>query len=219
MLAGPAVNPANAGRVSHAWRTSQPQLVVIDDFLNPEALAELRRFCWGSTVWRRGYNEGYLGALLEYGFACPLIGQIADEMRQVFPAILGEHPLLYLWGFKYDGRLSGVKIHADSAAVNVNFWITADEANQEPQRGGLIVWDKAAPADWEFERYNANEKAVRDFLEQQGARPVTIPYRANRAVVFDSDLFHQTDTIRFKEGYCNRRINITLLYGWRGGKI
>jgi len=44
---------------------------------------------------------------------------------------------------------------------------------------------------------------------------MTIPYRANRAVIFDSDLFHQTDTIRFKPGYCNRRINVTLLYGER----
>ena len=46
-----------------------------------------------------------------------------------------------------------------------------------------------------------------------------MPYRSNRAVIFDSDLFHETDKISFQDGYCNRRINITLLYGWRGGKI
>jgi hypothetical protein len=44
---------------------------------------------------------------------------------------------------------------------------------------------------------------------------VTVPYRANRAVIFDSDLFHETDRIAFKDGYLNRRINITLLYGRR----
>ena len=48
------------------------------------------------------------------------------------------------------------------------------------------------------------------------ATSVTVPYRANRAVIFDSDLFHETDTIRFKDGYENRRINVTLLYGRRG---
>jgi hypothetical protein len=31
----------------------------------------------------------------------------------------------------------------------------------------------------------------------------------------DSDLFHKPDRIVFKEGYLNRRINITLLYGFR----
>jgi hypothetical protein len=44
-----------------------------------------------------------------------------------------------------------------------------------------------------------------------------VPYRANRAVIFDSDLFHETDVIHFKPGYENRRINVTLLYGRRQG--
>ncbi|HEY8253389.1 MAG TPA: hypothetical protein VIG39_02055, partial [Rhizomicrobium sp.] len=60
-----------------------------------------------------------------------------------------------------------------------------------------------------------DEGAIRRFLTEAGAKPVTIPYRANRAVIFDSDLFHQTDRLSFKEGYQNRRINVTLLYGER----
>jgi hypothetical protein len=43
-----------------------------------------------------------------------------------------------------------------------------------------------------------------------------VPHRANRALIFDSDLFHETDNIHFKDGYLNRRINITMLYGRRG---
>ena len=50
---------------------------------------------------------------------------------------------------------------------------------------------------------------------RSGAQPITIPYRCNRAVIFDSDLFHETDVISFAEGYENRRINVTLLYGRR----
>ncbi len=42
-----------------------------------------------------------------------------------------------------------------------------------------------------------------------------IPYRANRAVVFNSDLFHETDQFTFKDEHESRRINITLLYGHR----
>ena len=45
-----------------------------------------------------------------------------------------------------------------------------------------------------------------------------VPYRENRAVIFDSDLFHRTDTLRFKPGYENRRINVTMLFGRRAGK-
>ena len=42
--------------------------------------------------------------------------------------------------------------------------------------------------------------AIRHFLAEQGAKPITVPYRANRAVIFDSDLFHETDQIAFQRG-------------------
>ena len=214
-LAGPAVNPANSAAIAAQWQSSQPQIVVIDNLLTEEALAALRRFCRGSTIWRRPYANGYLGAMPEYGFACPLLGQIADELRETFPAIFGEHGLMQLWGFKYDSSMRGINMHADQAVVNVNFWITPDEANLNPECGGLVVWDKSAPLDWEFARYNSDEAAARAFLREAGARPVTVPHRANRAVIFDSDLFHETDRIEFKDGYLNRRINVTMLFGRR----
>jgi hypothetical protein len=215
-VGGRAVNAdASRGEIPARWQSSRPQIAVIDNLLTQEALEKLRRFCWGSTIWRKAYRDGYLGAMPEHGFACPLLAQIADELRSTYPAIVGEHPLLQLWGFKYDSRLSGIAIHADFAAVNVNFWITADAANLDPASGGLVVWDVPAPSGWDFAKYNDDVPAAREFLTQAGAKPVTIPHRANRAVIFDSDLFHETDRIAFKEGYLNRRINITMLFGRR----
>jgi tetratricopeptide (TPR) repeat protein len=209
------MGPGLAGATA-AWRAASPGIVVIDDFLTLEALAQLRRFCWGSTIWRRNYENGYLGAFPETGFACPLLAQIAGALRAGLPAIFAPHPLRYLWAFKYDGAMAGTAIHADEAAINVNFWITPDEANRDPQSGGLVVWDKAAPLDWNFDRFNNDADAARRFLENAGARARTIAHRANRTVIFDSNLFHATDRIAFRPGYTNRRINITLLYGRRG---
>ena len=99
-LAGPAVNPANAREIAIRWGQSDPPIVVIDNLLTPEALEGLRRFCWGSTMWRRTYKNGYLGAMPETGFACPLLAQIADELRDVFPAIIGEHGLRRIVGLQ-----------------------------------------------------------------------------------------------------------------------
>jgi hypothetical protein len=146
-----------------------------------------------------------------------LLLQVADELRKTFPMIFGSHPLTQAWAFKHDSARRGLNIHADAAAVNVNFWITADEANLNPASGGLVVWNKEAPRDWNFKDYNsaANRGKIYDWLKQVGASEVNIPYRSNRAVIFNSDLFHETDEISFKEGYTNRRINITLLYGYR----
>jgi len=50
-------------------------------------------------------------------------------------------------------------------------------------------------------------------LAASGSRPVVIPYRRNRVVVFDSALYHATNRHSFKPGYTNRRINLTLLFG------
>ncbi len=211
----PAVNAAGAEDVTARWHQSQEQLVVIDDLLSAEALGALRHYCLQSNVWRKAYEGGYLGAFPEHGFACPLLGQISQELREKYPAIFGAHHLRGLWAFKYDSALNGIDVHADEAAVNVNFWITPDAANLDPQSGGLVVWDVAAPLDWDFERYNCDSDAAREFLLRNGAKSTTIPYRANRAVIFDSDLFHKTDRIVFKGGYQNRRINVTLLFGNR----
>jgi len=36
-------------------------------------------------------------------------------------------------------------------------------------------------------------------------------------VIFDSGLFHETDPFRSREGYENRLVNMTMLYGARPG--
>jgi tetratricopeptide (TPR) repeat protein len=214
-LQASAVNRHNEPAVTRAWRDGPPRIVVVDDLLTAEALEELKRYCRGSDVWHTAYSQGYVGAFPESGFAAPLLAQVAEELSATFPEIFAGHPLRYHWAFKYDSKLEGIGIHADEAAVNVNFWITPDEANLDPEGGGLVIWDKEAPLEWDFAKFNADESAAYDFLAKSGAGSIRIPYRANRAVIFDSNLFHKTDKIAFADGYENRRINITMLYGRR----
>jgi Tfp pilus assembly protein PilF len=217
-LPGGAVNPnLDVEAIEARYNATRPEIIYIDDLLTGEALNSIRRFCLESTIWKRDYENGYLGAFLGDGFATPLLLQIAEELRLKFPGIFKQHRLTQAWAFKYDSRRRGLNVHADAAAVNVNFWITPDEANLDPETGGLVVWDKEAPRDWNFREYNndRNRKKIFDWLAGAGAQAVRIPYRANRAVVFNSDLFHETDRFSFKDEYESRRINITLLYGHR----
>ena len=219
VLSGGAVNPSlDVRKIEARYNERRPEIMHVDGLLTEEALHSIRRFCLESTVWKRDYPNGYIGAFLGDGFACPLLLQIAEELRLKFPGVFKQHRLTQAWAFKYDSALTGLNMHADAAAVNVNFWITPDETNLDPDHGGLVVWDREAPRDWNFREYNnaKNEPKVLAWLKQQGAQAVTIPYRCNRAVIFNSDLFHATDRISFKEGYENRRVNITLLYGRRG---
>lgn len=217
-LSGPAVNPANATpALFETWKSAEPQFVVLEDFLMPEALEKLRRYCAGSTIWRKVYDAGYIGATPEDGFACPLLAQIAEEIRDVYAPIFAPHHFHYLGAFKYDSELStGTNIHADNSAVNVNFYIAPDDANLDPESGGMDIWDVAMPDGIDMRVYNGDEAAAREFLRASKARVTTIPHKANRAVIFRSDLFHKTSDCKFREGYLNKRINVSLLFGRRG---
>jgi tetratricopeptide (TPR) repeat protein len=209
-----AINPAlDLPKIEDTYCNSSPEIVVIDDLLSPEALAQLRQYCLEATVFKKSFTPGYLNSLIYDGFATPLILQLAQELRTRLPRVFEDHQLFVAWGIKYDSTLKGIPLHADFAAVNVNFWITPDEANLDKESGGLLLWDKESPTDWPFNEYNNAGPIVRKFLQESGARQVRVPHRANRAVVFNSALFHQTDDIHFRDTYEDRRINITLLYG------
>ena len=211
-----AVSPdLDADAIERSYRESAPNLVVVDDFLTTDALERLWRFCLDATVWYQ-VKRGYLGAYLVDGFGTALALQIADELRARLPGIFGPHRLEQLWAYKYDSRLQGIATHADFAAVNVNFWVTPDEANRDPASGGLVIHRAHAPTDWAFRTYNADSARMAAFLAEAGEEPVTVPYRQNRVVIFDSDLFHRTDDLDFRPGYENRRINVTMLFGNRG---
>ncbi len=218
VLPGGTLNPElDVTMIEAKYHEKKPEIMFLDHLLNTEALSALRQYCLESTIWKRDYQNGYLGTFLAEGFACPLLLQIAEELRLRFPGIFKDHRLAQAWAFKYDSKLQGLNLHADAAAVNVNFWITPDEANLEKTTGGLTVWDKEAPDDWNFKAYNNdnNQQNIQDFLEQHQAQSTTVPHRQNRALIFNSNLFHETDVLSFKDEYESRRINVTLLYGYR----
>lgn len=196
------------------YLAADPEIVTIDGLLTPEALQAVRDWCLQATIWNE-VKTGYLGALMHDGFASPLLLRIAAELRDRLPRVIGTRPLMTMWAFKYDPGFEGIGLHADEAAVNVNFWITPDTSNLDPDTGGLIVHSKAAPRDWGFARFNHGGDEIARYLDSSGSTAIRVPYRANRALMFDSDLFHETDSFRFRPGYEHRRINITMLYGSR----
>jgi hypothetical protein len=215
---GPLDPALDADTITARYAATGPGMVHFDGLLRPEALESLRRYCLESTVWfDLSHTRGYLGTYFDEGFGCPLMVQIAESLRERFPAILGPHPPRMWWAYKYDSRLDGIAIHADQAAVNVNFWITPDAANLDPESGGLVVYGREAPADWDFEKYNGDEGRMRTYLAAGPCERHVVPHRQNRALMFNSNLFHETDAIRFGPRYEDRRINVTIMYGMREG--
>ena len=188
--------------------------VYFDDLLTPRALALLQQYLLESTIWHDfSHIGGFVASYLEDGLACPLLLQIADELRHAFPVLLGRYPLTQAWAFKAVEANAAVDVHADDAAITVNFWVTPTEANLEPGRGGLAVCRVPPPADWHLDDYEADQGRIVTFLGQNAEGTLTVPYRQNRAVLFESRLFHRSDVPKFVETYENHRVSVTLLYG------
>ena len=138
---GRALGENDYRRLEDQYRDTNPSVVVIDNFLSPEALAALRQFAEEATVWKVAYKHGYHGALLSTGFCPRVLLAIADELRRAMPEVVGPHPLWQGWGFKYDQRMQGIALHADFARVNVNFWITPDDGCDDHETGGMVVYE------------------------------------------------------------------------------
>ena len=190
--------------------------MVIDNFLNKDVLNILYKYCLSNSIWNEfDYKNGYIGSFIENGFNAPLLLQISEEIRFHFPKIFKKFPLTKVWAFKCNNQMKGIKIHADFAAVNVNFWITPDSANLNKNTGGLLIWDKEAPKNWNFDKYNNDHQEIKNFLKKKKSKMKKIKYKSNRVVIFNSNLFHSSDNFTFKKNYESRRINITLLYGKR----
>jgi hypothetical protein len=207
------LNPGvDYGPIRQTIVTGQLKAEVIDNFLTPEALDQVRRFCLESTVWRHPYQFGYVGAFPHHGFASVSLFAIAEELSAALGEAFDGYQLAEWWAFVYDAKLPGTDIHGDDADFSLNLWITPDSANLDPSTGGLVVWDKAAPSDWSYSDYNSGGERVSQFLEDQNAESHVIPYRENRAVLFKGHLFHRTDDFTFAPGFANRRRSVTFLF-------
>jgi Tfp pilus assembly protein PilF len=212
-IAGDAVNE-RADRAALTAQFEEQGAIAVDDLLTPPALHASRRFLLESTIWHDfSHIDGFVASYLEDGLACPLLLQIADELRRAFPEVLGKHPLSQAWAFKGLRAQSAVDVHADAATVSVNFWVTPAAANLAPERGGLVVCRAPPPDDWEIKDYDADQGRIVTFLEQKAVDSLVVPYAENRAVLFQSRLFHHSDRPKFASSYENHRINLTLLYG------
>ncbi len=219
-LTGPAINPAlDFAEIERAYLTGDPPAVHFDDFLTPEALARLRRFCRDSTVYFGADPAGFVSATMAGGFNCSLMYQIAEELKAALPCVLGPHHLSNMWSYRHRAAGGGVLAHTDLAAVTFNFWITPDAANLDPESGGLVVYAKEAPLEWDWMQINRQKSLpevrarIEAFLED--APEIVIPHRSNRAVTFHSNLFHRSDQFTFVDDFESRRTNISLLFGRR----
>jgi hypothetical protein len=77
-MGGRTLNPdSTAGDIDARWQTS----TLRSSSSTTDRRSAAKAPTWASTVWHEVHPNGYLGAMAEHGFACPLLAQISDELR------------------------------------------------------------------------------------------------------------------------------------------
>jgi len=161
-----------------------------------------------STIWfGNRYAHARLGSFFHDGFNTPLLLQIAEERRSWMPQVLGPYPLRQLGVSRTTSTCR--RVHDARRLRRGQPELLDHSGGVEPRSstGGLVVYGSYAPSDWTFDMYSGRPDLIRPFLDQQHATSVTVPYRASRAVIFNSDLFHATgrSTLRFTDRRSRRR--------------
>jgi tetratricopeptide (TPR) repeat protein len=216
-IPGGALNPElDARAIESAFHADALGYTQFDQLLNDQALAALQRYCLEASIWFEMKFHSEVGSSLCNGFCCPLLLQIAAEIRAAFPSVFGRYLFATCWTYKYFQDESDGHIHADNGAASLNLWITPDESNLEPDEGGLVLWNKSVPDAYFDVSGEEMARMSRAIIAQPDAEPGYVSYACNRAMMFRSNVLHKTHRLKFKNAYQQRRVSITFLYGKPG---
>jgi Flp pilus assembly protein TadD len=213
ILGGALNTDIDTGAIEDAYFGQDYGMAAFDNFLKPEALSALRTFFMQSTQWFDVDIPGEVGASIKHGICCPLLVQVAEETRAAFPRIFKDVLFHNTWSYKFYSRRSGVPVHADDGKISINFWLTPDEANLNPETGGLTFWKERVPIQFFGETPDKKSKIMQKIIDDPAVEPFIVPYGSNKVALFESRLLHKTNEVEFKDGYENRRVNLTILYG------
>lgn len=196
-------------------------IIIEDDFLDENNLHQLLGFALTTDFdKRKKYTDEYQYYEFKKGeHPIPELDKVVKIIENKYPDVF--KGLEYERGrlFIYDNECQGVSPHADPASINVNIWLTPNSCIKDNKKNGLIIWDKKRPEDWSYNDYNKDVDKIKQYLKETNASKQIVEYKHNRAMIFDSSYFHETNGVSMKDGHWNKRINLVFMFKPNKNKI
>lgn len=201
----------NWGAIENNFFDSSPfNYTILDNFIMPEDCEIIRQKLLNSYKWR---IKNWVSLHLHNNE--PIIEEVDAIKRELIQncqnIMEGVAPLTH-WGLMYHKNTKG-NVHADNCARTITIWLTPDKYNLDRDSGGLILYDVKKPEVALPHEHLVGESSMKTVNELTQGRIVIVPYRYNRAVLFDGKTFHCTQQPNFDintpDGY---RINLSIAF-------
>ncbi|WP_427914883.1 hypothetical protein ACPWT1_08215 [Ramlibacter sp. MMS24-I3-19] len=171
-----------------------PRHVVLDDFLTPTAAERVHKELLQHWGWRK---KNWVSAHLHN--ARPRIETcacIATEFIQAAGPVIDGLEICDYWALLYPKNSTG-NVHADAGRLTLTLWLTPDRHNLTAGTGGLVLYDVNRHPSQMLREYLVPPASVHYVRKHSAGNHIHIPYRWNRAVLFDATTFHRTDDLHF----------------------
>jgi len=189
---------------------------VIDDVLKLEYLERLRKFVLYLNVRQDKYRNyaavNYSKRKGDIWFS--LMEKISDGLKERLK-FLNDLNYQRSWSFIYESEAIGPTPHYDPGSIiTTNLWVTPNECmNLKPNYNGIEIWNVFYSNASNENKYDPDLlKNVIEKIKEPSAKKISIGYKNNRMMFFNSGLIHRSQPISSKPGYENRKINFTFLY-------
>ncbi|MEG9883342.1 MAG: hypothetical protein V6Z86_01745 [Hyphomicrobiales bacterium] len=199
-------------KVSREYWKSGDSHVVIDDFMTRQGAIRLQDELIRNQMWRlkNPISKHLHNTRPKTDMAVRVVEALETPIRRNFGR---QYRLAEYWALLYAKNTDG-NVHADFGDLTITYWLTPDRYNLDRETGGLVLYDARRPADMPFSAYLASGEASRAYVGEHARQaPVVIPYRFNRAILFNPSIFHKSNRPHFDLSHPSRmRMNMTFSF-------
>ncbi len=198
--------------VLNRYRSTGNSHVIIDNFIAEQNAMRLQQELLQNQMWRiKNPVSKHLHNSMPI---TPSSSTIVPELEKAIKNVFSEsYVLAEYWALLYSKNTDG-NIHADFGDLTITYWLTPDQYNLDESTGGLILYDVKRPPDMPFSDYLASGEQSRAYVaEHSRVDPIVIPYRFNRAILFNPAIFHKSNKPNFDLSHPSRmRMNMTFSF-------